>query len=150
MAHSTFTQEWADRICELIMEGNSIRQIARMEDMPSGVTIHKWLNQFDDFAKQYARACEVRAEGVFDEIFDIADDAHNDWMERHGDDDAGWVANGEHIQRSRLRIDARKWALSKMAPKKYGDKLDLNHSGEVRVASVEMTFVGPESSPSDG
>lgn len=72
------------------------------------------------------RAREAQADTLADELLDISDDARNDWMKRnHGDDDPGWVANGEHIQRSRLRVDTRKWIASKLKPKKYGDKLEL-------------------------
>ena len=73
----------------------------------------------------------MQTDAIFDENLEIADDGRNDWMERHGDEEAGWVANGEHIQRSRLRIDTRKWMASKLAPKKYGDKLDLNNTHEM-------------------
>lgn len=130
---SNFSQEIADTICERIMDGRSLRDICGDEDMPARSTVHRWLATQQTFSDQYARACDIRAEEVFDEIFDIADDGTNDWMRRRGEDDEGWQANGEHIQRSRLRIDARKWALSKMNPKKYGDKLDMNHTGGVTV-----------------
>lgn len=120
-----FTEELAAAICTLVMEGMSLRAICRMDGMPTNPTVYRWIAERPDFAGQYARATDVRAELVFDEIFDIADDAHNDWMERHGDDDDGWVANGEHIQRSKLRIDARKWALARMNPRKYGEKLGI-------------------------
>lgn len=73
------------------------------------------------------RACEVRADHVFDEIFDIADDGRNDWMEKRQGDETVWVENGEALRRSALRVDARKWALARMQPKKYGDK--ITHEG---------------------
>lgn len=65
-----------------------------------------------------------------DEILEISDDGSNDWMERLGKEGepAGWQLNGEHVQRSRLRVDTRKWILSKLAPKRYGDK--LQHTGD--------------------
>ena len=63
-----------------------------------------------------------------DEKVEIADNASNDWMEREDSDNPGFTLNGEHIQRSRLRIDTRKWLLSKLVPKKFGDKCDLNSS----------------------
>jgi hypothetical protein len=54
----------------------------------------------------------------------------NDWMQRDGDDErGGWELNGEHIQRSRVRIDTRKWMLSKMLPKSYGDKAEVAVTG---------------------
>ena len=61
---------------------------------------------------------------------DIADNGENDYMKRSGkDQEPGYVVNGEAIQRSRLRVDARKWLLSKLAPKKYGDKIETTLQG---------------------
>jgi hypothetical protein len=62
------------------------------------------------------------AEAIAEDILDIADNGRNDWMERNGEDAAGWLLNGESIQRAKLRVDSRKWLLSKLAPKKYGDR----------------------------
>ncbi len=72
----------------------------------------------------------MQADTLFDEALGIADDGTNDWMERLDKDGqaAGWQLNGEHVQRSRLRVDTRKWAAGKLAPKKYGDK--LQHTGD--------------------
>ena len=68
-------------------------------------------------------------------IRDIADDGSNDYMEKLDKDGEviGYSINGENIQRSRLRVDSRKWLASKLLPKKYGDKLDVNQSGNVTV-----------------
>jgi hypothetical protein len=58
-----------------------------------------------------------------DEIIDIADDGSNDWMERELESGKTIeVLNAEHVARSRLRVDARKWVAAKLKPKKYGDK----------------------------
>lgn len=82
-----------------------------------------------------------------DELLEVADDARNDWMERHGEEDAGWVVNGEHIQRSRLRVDTRKWMLSKALPKVFGDKVTQEHIGDperpVAVSRIELIGVRP-------
>ncbi len=72
-----------------------------------------------------SRAREAQAEIRADEIVDIADDASDDLTT---DKDGKLVANNEHIQRSRLRVDARKWIAAKLLPKRYGDK--LQHTGE--------------------
>jgi hypothetical protein len=127
---STFTQEVADAICERIAAGESLRLIVLDEGMPDERTVYRWLDRDEAFRQQYARAREAQADAMVEDILEICDDARNDWMERRGEEDAGWVANGEHIQRSKLRVDARKWLMSKLAPKKYGDKLDLNHGGQ--------------------
>jgi hypothetical protein len=81
------------------------------------------------------RAREEQADYFAEEILEIADDATNDWMERRDREgnNIGWQENGEAMQRSRLRVDARKWLMSKMAPKKYGEKstVDMNVDGSL-------------------
>jgi autonomous glycyl radical cofactor GrcA len=124
-------------ICERIEEGESLRAVLRDKDMPSSRTFFKWIDGNEDKVKQYARAIGQRADYIFDQMFDIADDGTNDFTNKDiGDGVNVQVLNSEHIQRSRLRIDTRKWALSKMNPKKYGDKLGLEHSGEIKTKDL--------------
>lgn len=126
----SFSQKTADAICERIADGESLRTICGDEGMPNKATVFRWLAANDAFRDQYARAREAQADTLFDDILEIADDARNDWMERNGDDDSGWQVNGEHIQRSRLRMDARKWMAGKLRPKVYGDKSVIEGPGE--------------------
>ena len=127
---SDFTDAIASEICDRLCAGESLRTIVRDDHMPASSTVFKWLAARPAFAEQYARAREVQADAIFEDILDIADNATNDWMERHGEEDKGWVANGEHIQRSKLRVDARKWMAGKLAPKKYGEKTAVELSGK--------------------
>lgn len=127
---SDYSLEIAAAICARLCVGESLRTICRDEDMPACSTVFKWLALHSAFAEQYARAREAQAEAIFEDILDIADDARNDWMERRGEEDSGWQVNGEHIQRSRLRIDARKWMAGKLAPKKYGERAALELTGK--------------------
>ena len=120
---TTYTVEVATIITTRIMGGESLRAVCRDEAMPARSTVHLWIAMNKAFSDQYARACEIRAEEMFDEMFDIADNSANDYMLRGSGEDATEVVNSEAIQRSRLRIDTRKWALSKMNPKKYGEKI---------------------------
>lgn len=77
------------------------------------------------------RACELRAEALLDEMFDIADDTSKDVIEEDlGDGIVNTRVNHEVIQRSRLRYDARKWLVTKLNPKKYGDKVDVTSGGD--------------------
>lgn len=134
-----FTAEIAARICEGLAEGRSLRDVCLDDDMPAESTVRAWaLEDREGFSAQYARAREIGYHAMADELMDIADNGMNDWMERRGEEDAGWVANGEHIQRSRLRVDTRKWMLSKVLPKVYGDKQQLEHSGEIGVTTKEQ------------
>lgn len=126
---SSFTQEIADKICNRLANGESVRRITDDTDMPAQSTVYDWLAREPSFAEQYARAREKQADAIFNECLDIADDARNDWMEKNG----GQVPDNEAVQRSRLRIDTRKWMAGKLRPKVYGEKLDLAHTGQVSV-----------------
>jgi hypothetical protein len=126
-------QQQADILTQ-IADGLSLSEICRKDGMPARSKVHQFIVDDAEFRDKYARACEVRAETIFDEMFDIADDGTNDWVERsRADGSSETVLNGEHVQRSRLRIEARKWALSKMNPKKYGEKLDVDHGGQIQI-----------------
>lgn len=122
-----------DTICERIADGESLRAICGEDGMPAKATVFAWLGEDQSFSDQYARARETQADAVFDDILTIADDGRNDWMERKNAEGAniGWMENGEALRRSQLRIDARKWMAGKLKPKKYGEKLDINHSGHI-------------------
>jgi lambda repressor-like predicted transcriptional regulator len=102
-------------------KGESLRKICRVDGMPAASTVFLWLAEDEAFSEQYARAREVQADAMFDEILEIADQFDN----------VQDKLDVEHINRAKLRIDTRKWAVSKMAPKKYGEKVDLNHSGKL-------------------
>ena len=130
------TPDIARQVCEYIAEGLSLRRIAELPGMPNKSTVLKWaVEDVNGFSDQYAKARRIQAESLADEIFDIADDGFNDWMEKQDNNGATGesVLNSEHIQRSRLRVDSRKWYLSKVLPKVYGDKQQVEHSGGVTV-----------------
>ena len=95
--------------------------------MPSSSTVYRWLldESFKAFWEQYEKARNIQAEQLFEEILDIADDGTNDFYERNVGSSTIVAPDSEHIQRSRLRVDTRKWFLSKVLPKKFGDKMDL-------------------------
>ena len=117
-----FNQETADAICDRIAAGESLRFLCHGEGMPNKATVMRWLQSDEhlEFRDQYARAREAQADHYFDAIIEIADDETLD------------------VNRSRLMVDARKWAAGKLRPKVYGDKIDLNHSGRI-LGSREMS-----------
>ena len=123
---SSFTQEMADIICERIAKGESLRKICLDKDTPSHTTILKWLREIEGFASQYARAREDQAEFYLDEIIAISDESSQDKV---ANEDGTERTDSEAIQRSKLRVDTRKWAMSKLAPKKYGDKITQEVTG---------------------
>jgi hypothetical protein len=119
-----YTKELADLICAEIALGFSLRTICAEESMPCVKTIFNWFRTQPGFLQQYETAKEEQADALAEEMLDIADDGTNDWMEKKNKDGSTFeVLNAEHVQRSRLRIDTRKWIASKLKPKKYGDKV---------------------------
>jgi hypothetical protein len=129
---SDYTPELTDLICERLSAGESMRSISQDDDMPTRKTMFSWMRKHEQFLNQYARAKEESADAMVEDILDIADDGSNDWMEKLGKDGEciGYELNGEHVQRSRLRVDTRKWAASKLKPKRYGDKVDVTSGGK--------------------
>lgn len=127
---SAYTPEIAKLICEQLADGATLRQICRAEGMPAESTVRAWaIEDREGFSAQYAKAREIGYHSMADEIIDIADDGRNDWIEREGEEGQGWAVNGEHLNRSRLRVDTRKWLVSKALPKIYGDKVSAEISG---------------------
>jgi hypothetical protein len=152
---SELDQEAADRILERLVEGvpggdgkpaslASILRAARAagEAMPSWRTVFRWLHAFPEFAAAYARAREEQAEAIFDEILDVADDA------------------GDDPQSRRVRIDARKWALGRMLPKRFGDRLavtggdggplEIEHAVEIDALDALLDRVQAREAPEGG
>ncbi len=127
-----YSTDLADEICARIAEGESLRSICRCEGMPNIRSVMRWLGIHPEFSQQYARAREAQAESMFEEMLEIADDGSNDWMERTGKDGetGDKVVDHEHVSRSKLRVDTRKWMLARMAPKKYGDATNIKLSGD--------------------
>lgn len=119
---SAYTQDIADEICDRLANGQSLRTICKSDEMPNKSTIMRWLHSNDSFRDQYARARNDQAQHYADEIIDIADDSVNDYMVN---DDGVETVDHEAIQRSKLRIDSRKWVASKLLPQKYGDRTKL-------------------------
>jgi len=105
-----FSEELAALICERMAHGRSLRSICQDEDMPANSTVFRWLARRPEFLKAYAAARDAQAHALFDEMLTIADEA-------------GETAVG--VSKAKLMVDTRKWWLARVAPKKYGDRLDL-------------------------
>lgn len=125
---SKFTEELATRICERLAAGETLRAICRDEDMPGIQTVLDWTHGNDAFSGQYARAREVGYQLMADELLEIADDGRNDTYLIDEETGAKGVDH-DVIARSRLRVDTRKWLLSKALPKIYGDKQTIDVGG---------------------
>ena len=125
------TPDLKQEVCLRIAEGETVRQIGASEHMPATSTIYLALANDAEFAENYARAREAQLVRWEDELLEIADDASKDFTVRKNDSgEEVTVVDHEHIARSKVRIDTRKWLMSKRAPKKYGDRVDVNHGAQ--------------------
>lgn len=125
-APSKYNEVIVTQICLLISEGNSLRSISKKSGMPDVSTVFDWLAKYPEFAKRYARAREEQADFLAEEILEIADETSRDYIET---EDGREIFNSEHVQRSRLRVDSRKWFAAHVAPKKWGEKIAQEISG---------------------
>ena len=149
-----FDKEIADVICKEISTSNKSLKTICKELKINVSSVLNWLNDKGndsaDFAIQYARAKGEQADFLAEEIIEIADDATRDTITITRNGKQVEVENTEWTNRSRLRVDARKWVASKLKPKKYGDKIDLTTQGD-KITSVIANFgtTTPENKPAD-
>lgn len=108
---SDYSPQKAENICEAIAEGKSLKAICADDNTLTQAKVFRWLATFADFREMYARAREAQVEVFAAEIMDITDEVIPP------NDNAA-------VQRARLRVDTRKWLMSKLAPKKYGDRIE--------------------------
>ncbi len=142
----------------LLQDGMSLTAACGMvPEAPTSSQILDWISTEPALAEQYALAREAGYRMIADEILSISDENYT-IVEEDVVDEAGVpVVDGdgmrlqrrvkvplssEAIQRNRLRIDSRKWMLSKMLPKVYGDKLHTEHTGQdggpIQLAAVDL------------
>lgn len=122
-----------DAIIQDISE-NGVSLFAALKNRLSSTTFYAFMDEDESRIKRYARATELRAEKMAEETLDIADSVDNDLITLP---DGREVVNNNVINRDRLRVDTRKWLLAKMHPKKYGDKISTEISGELKVIEVK-------------
>tara|TARA_R110000782_G_C14621485_1_gene393301 strand:- start:215 stop:658 length:444 start_codon:yes stop_codon:yes gene_type:complete len=127
-----YTKEKFEDIIAFIEDGLSLRK-AVIKVGISTRSFYDWIEKDLELQQQYARAIICRADVYFDEIIEIADDSSGDVINT----EEGTRMDSEFVQRSKLRVDARKWAVSKMNPKKYGDRvLNENLNKNIDITSL--------------
>ena len=119
-----FTEILAAKICQRIADGESIRAVCSDPNMPSTTAIFRWIasGKYDGFRQLYEASMQIRLETLGDGLIELADAP----IERNA---AGMVDSGA-VQMRRLQIETRRWILSKLLPRKYGDRMGLDHQGE--------------------
>ena len=104
--------------------------------MPSLEAFWKWLDENTDEAREFVqlyREAKQRQQDYTAEIlYEIADDSRNDFMVKMGKDGMPMlVPDTEHIARTKLRIDTRKWVMARLHPKKYSETVKVGGSDDL-------------------
>jgi hypothetical protein len=119
-----YSTELAERLCRELATGRTMSDVCRDPGMPADRTVHDWVaKDYKGFTKIYKQAREAGCYAMGDQIIDIADDVSGDLIVRQARDGSFvTVPNPENIKRAQLRCSSRKWLISKMAPKQFGDR----------------------------
>lgn len=126
---SLYSEALIDRMCsEIETSEKGLHAICKNPDYPSVSLFMRWLSDGKHpFAvERYTRAKQLQAEYMEEQLLKIADDSSEDAIMT----EKGIIENKEFVNRSRLRVDTRKWLMAKLMPKKYGDKLDVTSDGK--------------------
>lgn len=111
----------------MLEAGLTLTQICTLPEMPHISTVYDWQDAFPDFAENYARARARQADTLANRVLDEAMNSHDAPI-------------------GRLRMDALKWYASKLAPKKYGDKVEVEQTGNT---NFKISFAVPDRNTRD-
>lgn len=137
---SGYSAEKAEDICAHLANGGLLIEWCRREGNPSVATVYRWMEAHKDFREAYARAREVGLHVMAEEVIAVSDDNSGDWRK---DDKGNDIVDHEHVQRSRLRVDSRKWLTSKLLARQYGDKVQVGGAEDGAPVRVEYTWAKP-------
>src|SRR5258706_4307938 len=134
---SSYSEKIAERICDRLIEGESLVQICADENMPGRKTVYDWMEAHPDFHTKCARAREGQADYMDHRILDVANSC-----------------TAETAHADKVKISAYQSRASKLAPKKYGDKLELagDPDSPIRheVTRIERVIIDPADRDGEG
>lgn len=132
MPSTSYTDEIASTICERIADGASLRTICRTEGMPSRGVVSRWIDKHAAFAGSMANARVLQADALADSMADIED---------------GVLAGDIEPNAARVALGSLQWRAARLAPKRWGDRVETVHSGEVKVERITRTIIDPKATP---
>ncbi len=121
---SDYTPELANKVCEQISLGNSLKRVCTSDDMPSIATVFNWLHSKKEFLDKYEQAIQERTEAQHEQLLDLGDEAV------HLAQNVDFKASNAVVSAVKLKADNMKWVMARMKPKKYGDKIDHTTNGK--------------------
>ncbi len=142
-----YNKALSEEICSRIAQGESMRSISRDESMPACETLFRWLRIHEEFQEQYRTAKEESHHAWYEDIVDISDNQVGVQAMTKGeggemiplfnpDGSPVMIVDSPAVAHAKLRVDSRKWALSKLMPKKYGERIHTEHSGNLGLTDL--------------
>jgi hypothetical protein len=122
-------------------DGETLSQICRDERMPWRRIVSEWVRDIPAFEIEYLKARDQMLERWAEDVVEISEDGTNDWVMREvaaGRAPASAYLNAEHVQRSKLRVDSRRWLLSKLRPETYGESQRIDLKGRITLSEKEI------------
>lgn len=141
-----YSDEARQALLSRLESGETLNSICKEKDQPSIKTVMEWVALDAEWGEKYARARSAGLDAMADQILEIADDGSRDYSGFR--DDGSPIVDQDHIQRSKLRVDSRRWLLSKLRPEKYGDRLAhqmLDENGRPAKAGITIIVDGAPS-----
>lgn len=136
----TYDKSIVDEIFARVSKGETLSKICKEDQMPARTTVLLWVDQDSDIADKYARAKQAQLRYWADEVIEIADDSSGDIVMKTDRKGRQYEAvDYENIQRARLRVDSRKWLLSKLLPREYGERITQEHIG-LKEPQIKITM----------
>lgn len=136
-AKSTYSQDIADTICDRIANGETLRSICREDGMPAWRTVYDWMEANADFAARFAHARDLGADAIAQEALAIAD-TPLEGIRRKETADGVEVWTEDMLGHRKLQVETRLKLLAKWNPKKYGEKIELDHKGDGLKIEVKL------------
>lgn len=134
--HSTYTPEIDEEIINRISNGEPLRVICRDAHMPAWRTVYDWLDSDQEFSARFARARDLGFDAIAQQALEIADTPMLGVRTEIGDDGKTKTVEEDMLGHRKLQIETRLKLLAKWSPKRYGDKIDLNHGGVLSIRDV--------------
>lgn len=135
---SQYTEETANKICELLARGMSLNEICesgKYPEMPGLNAVYNWLRAQPSFAQNYTRAKEDSADTYAASIIDAVRGPFDDMVQ---------------VNAARLKVDALKWIVAKLKPRSYGERVEATLTGpnggpiQVQAVPLDASILSPE------
>lgn len=139
-----FSEGLLSTILDRVATGEPLSKVCSSAEMPTRKSFFEWVANDDTIKNRYEVAIQMRAELLAEDIIAISDEVVLET--KYDGEDVKIVMDATAVARNRLRVDARKWLASKMAPKKYGDKTTqeiVGANGGPVQQNLTVSFVKP-------